>query len=100
VSNNTNQNLNHVDERSLELAKIKKEMLQSLENYNRAMTIMQADAPIAVLGVHKRIERILLREGITRIYELVNLDLTKIEWLDDVFRRELTASLDKFMSML
>lgn len=79
--------------------KIKKQLVESLENYRKIMTIMSSDAPIGVLCLPKAIETILCENGITRVYEVLNCDLTKIKGLGAVRRGQLTTRLDEFIHM-
>lgn len=102
--NNQNVNKNETEvnakfERDMDLAKIRKEVLERYEAYNKLMTVMAMDAPIEVLCLPQAINNILLREGCRRIPEIFKLDLTKVKGLGDTRLRELTSSLDQFISM-
>ena len=102
-----NQNLSESEsevntkfERDMQLAKIRKELLESYENYNKVISQMGMDAPIEVLCLPQAINKILLREGCRRIPEVLKLDLTKVKGLGVTRQWELTTSLNQFLSML
>ncbi len=80
-------------------AKIKKELLVSLQNYRRSLLFLYADAPISLLGLSKSIETILSNNGLLRIYDLFDCNFTKIKGLGIGRIRELTTALDQFVSM-
>jgi len=74
-------------------------LLASIEDYNKTIRFLSCDAPIGVLCLSKATETILANNGILRVYDIFNVDLTKVKGLGDVRRGDLTASLDKFISM-
>ena len=78
---------------------IRAEALKKLEEYQKTVTYMAADAPISVLCLPKNIEKTLLRQGCLRVYDMIDRDLTKIEGLSDSAARHLAASLNQFLSM-
>lgn len=78
---------------------IKKKLLGSFENYKRTMLYMSCDAPIEILCLPKAIETILVNDGVSRVYDLLDRDLTKIKGLGDIRRGELASRLNKFISM-
>lgn len=82
-----------------EIKKINKKLLESLQNYRKFMTYMSGDVPIGVLCLSKPIEKALLDNGILRVYDLFDRDLAKIKGIGKVRRRDLAASLDKFLAM-
>lgn len=78
---------------------IKKKLLHSYQSYQKTMAYLLADAPIEVLCLSKPIQTILLNSGFLRVYDLLDCDFTKIKGLGKTRIRDLTASLDKFLSM-
>lgn len=82
-----------------EVNKINKEVLESFDRYKKSLTYMSADIAIEALCLPKPIEKILLRNGIKRIYDIIDLDLTKIKGLGRIRRWQLTASLNQFLTM-
>ncbi len=94
-----NSDVNIKIEKDMELAKIRKEVFDKLKEYQKTMTYMVADAPIAVLCLPKTIERKLLADSCLRVYDLLDRDLTEIEGLDDVSIGDLTSRLNQFFSM-
>jgi|ERR1700690_22022 len=82
------------------LKKIKEDVIKKFAEYQKTMAFMCADAPIEILCLPKQIEKILLSNGLLRVYDLFNCDFSKIKGLGEVRIRELTTQLDKFISML
>lgn len=82
-----------------DIKKINKKLLESLQNYRKVMSYMIGDMPIGVLCLPKPIEKALLNNGLLRVYDLFDRDLTKIKGIGKVRVRDLTASLDQFISM-
>lgn len=78
---------------------VDKKLLESFENYNKFMQLLSCDMPIEVLGLPKDIQTILLREGYSRVYMLLNRDLSKIKGLGPTRCYRLTACLDKFFTV-
>lgn len=83
-----------------DMQKLKEELRKSFSEYQNTMKYMLADAPIEVLCLPAMTEKILLDQGFLRIYDLFNVDLVKIKGFGIARSRHLTASLDKFFSML
>ena len=79
---------------------VKRELIKSFGRYQKVMSLMAIDGPVSILGLPKNIQKILEDNGILRLYEILNMDLVKIEGLSDVDRTRLTSSLNKFSSML
>ena len=91
---------NAVDEKLLELhLELKKTVLDSLKSYENVMKCLYTDVPISSLNLDKKTKAVLKKEGLNRLYEVINLDLSKIEGLCDRRRADLTACLDQFLSM-
>ena len=84
----------------VDMAKLKEELKQKFNDYQKTMKYMLADAPIEVLCLSSSLEKILTDQGFLRIYDLFDIDLVKIKGLGVVRIKQLTSSLDKFFSML
>ncbi len=97
-----NDDKNVIDsfEEDIDMAKLKQELAKKFNEYQTTMNFMLADAPIEVLCLPKLIEKLLLEQGFLRVYDLFNIDLVKIKGLGASRIKQLTASLDKFFSML
>lgn len=92
--------LNKNDEiAKIEMQKIHKHFLEGLENYRKTLSYMYGDAPIGVLCLDKSLERVLINADILRVYDLFNRDLTEIKGIGEARFRNLTTSLDKFLSV-
>ncbi len=79
--------------------KINKKLVESLGNYQKMMEYMAADLPVQCLCLPKRYEKALLSNGLLRIFELFDLNLVEIEGIGVVGARDITASLNKFISV-
>lgn len=82
-----------------DMTKINKKLLESLQNYKNTVMYMQGDVPIGVLCLKKATEKLLSDNGISRVYDLFDMDFTKIEWLNDLARRDLTTRFNQFIAM-
>lgn len=87
-------------EKDLDLQKLKKELSKKFDQYQKTMRFMAADAPIAILCLPKQIEESLVSHGCFRVYDIFDLDFTKIKGLNDSRIRDITSRLDQFLSML
>jgi hypothetical protein len=75
---------------------INKKLFKSLDNYRKIVNYMAADVPVATLCLPPRYEKALLDGGFQRVYDLFNMDLTKIKGIGKVGLGYLTASLNQF----
>jgi hypothetical protein len=82
-----------------DIKKINKKLLESLQNYRKMVHYMTGDMPIGVLCLQKQTEKVLIDNGILRVYELFDRDFTKIKGIGKVRIRDLTTCLDKFLAM-
>lgn len=82
-----------------EIKKISEELLKKLQEYNQLMKYMSADAPIQILCLPSFTEKALLDHGCNRIYDLFDLDFTKVKGLGAKRIGDLTACLNQFFSM-
>ncbi len=81
------------------LKEVKKRLLNSLNDYRNTLTYMYGDAPIGILCLPKTLETILINQGILRVYDLFNRDLTEIKGVGKSRIRDITSCLDQFLSM-
>ena len=84
----------------LDKEKIAAELLKSLENYRKNMAYMAADAPLSILNIPKSVQKVLNNQGIERIYDLIDLDFTKIIGISESRIAAIKQSVDEFLSML
>jgi len=84
----------------MKMQKIREEVLKKFNDYRQTINYMAADAPIGVLCLSPAIQSALVAHGCLRIYDLFDLDFVKVKGLGVRRIGELTASLDKFFSML
>lgn len=89
-----NSNLNNTD-----MVKIKEELLQSLSDYRKTLAYLACDVPIEVLCLEKSTIKILRNNGVLRVYDFFNCDLTKIEGFNDTIISDLTSRLNQFISV-
>ncbi len=100
VNNLTNDlNANNIAT-DMQMKKIREEVAKRFNEYSSTINVMLADAPIAILCLPTVIENALIAHGCLRVYDLLNLDFTKVKGLGICRIRNLTASLDQFLSML
>lgn len=81
------------------IKKIRQEVAKKFEDYKKTMQFMAADAPIGILCLPSVIHNALLNHGCSRIYDLFDLDFTKVKGLGVRRIGDLTACLDQFFSM-
>lgn len=77
----------------------KDEISKSLNRYRKLMSILENDLPIACLCLPKVIENKLINMGCLRIYDVIDLDLTKIKGLGKSRLALLNSRLDQFISV-
>lgn len=82
-----------------DIQKINKKLLESLQNYRKFMSKMVGDMPIGVLCLDKYTERVLKSQGFDRVYDLFDLDLTKIKRLGRIRAGNLASRLEQFISV-
>lgn len=75
---------------------INKKISKSLENYNKLLSFMSSDIPLEALCLDKSTMTILSKYGVSRVFDLINLDFTKVKGIGEVRRRYLTSRLDQF----
>ena len=93
-------NVNNNIDFDLKIKQIREEVLKKFSEYKKTVNYMAADAPISVLQLPNTTEKILLDNGLLRIYDLFDLDFIKIKGLGIARVRDLTSRLDQFLSML
>lgn len=94
------ENIEKNFENDLDMVKLKQELRKKFSEYQTTMKFMLADAPIEVLCLDPKIEKILTDQGFLRIYDLFNVDLVEIKGIGVVRVKQLAARLDQFFSML
>ncbi len=96
---NNLENLATNIEQEMQLQKIKEEIIKKFSEYKKSMSFIASDAPIEVLCLPDIITKILLNNGLLRVYDLFDCNLTEIKGLGVVRIRQLTSRLDEFASM-
>jgi hypothetical protein len=94
------ENVNSNFEMDLDMARLKDDLREKFRDYQTTIKFMAADAPIEILCLNSKVEKILLDQGFLRIYDLFNADFVKVKGLGVVRIKELTTRLDQFFSML
>ena len=79
--------------------KIAEELIKSTERYHKMMKILESDAPIEVLCLDKKTEDLLRMHEIFRVYDVLELDLAKVEFLDARSIGQVSSRLNEFVSM-
>lgn len=70
-----------------------------MEFYNTTMSFLGANVPIEALCLPTKIEKLLKKQDLCRVYDFRRLDLTKIKGLGDKSIAILQSKLDVFLSM-
>ncbi len=110
-TDNVTQNFNNVNnevDKEITVEQLQDEMIKRLREeivkkfyeYKTTLNFMASDAPIAILCLEPAIETALLNSGCLRIYDLFDLDFTKIKGLGEIRIKRLTSRMDQFLSML
>ncbi len=94
------ENVNKNIEFDMQMRKLRDELIKKFDEYRTTINFMAADAPIGALCLPAATERILLDAGFLRIYDLFNVDFTKIKGLGVVRIRDLASRIEQFLSML
>lgn len=79
--------------------KINEKLKESYDQYKTNMLFLSTDIPIASLCLPKSLLGILTRNGCQRVYDIFDLDLTKIKGIGVKRRILLTSRLDEFISV-
>lgn len=82
-----------------EIKLIDNQLQQSIKDYKKMIMYMQGDAPIETLCLPKILVTTLRKNGICRIYDLFDADLTKIKGIGKARIGDLTTRLNEFLSM-
>lgn len=72
---------------------------QNLKHYREVLSFLGADAPIQVLTLPKRIENVLIKNELFRLYDLIRVDLREIKGLGNAGITLLCSRLDEFFPM-
>ena len=94
------EDVNENFDNDIKMKKLKEELSKAFDRYQKTIAYMAADAPIEVLCLPPGIQKALLDGGCVRIYDLIDLDFTKIKGLSESRIRDLTSRLNQFLSML
>lgn len=94
----TNVNVNLAYEAKIQ--KIREELILRYAEYHKTMAYLAADAPIEILCLPKTLETILIKNGFNRVYDVVNLDFTKIKGFGVVRAGQLASCVNQFLAML
>lgn len=79
---------------------VKKDLIKkNFERYRNVMKYMEADLPIECLCLPKVIEKKLISAGCLRVYDMFDLDFTKIKGVGRTREAIIRSSLDQFITM-
>lgn len=82
-----------------DVKKINKKLVESLQNYRKFVYYASGDVPIQCLCLDKTVEKILVKNGFERVYDLFDVDLGKIKGIGKTRVGYLTSRLNEFLSM-
>lgn len=94
------ENVNNNFENDMKMEELKKILAKKFEEYEKTMKYLLADAPIQILNLDKLVEKILLDNGLLRVYDLFDVDFIKIKGFGAARLGHLTTRLNEFFSML
>lgn len=77
----------------------KLDLEESYKQYRKTLYYMGANVPLQVLCLPKTLEKLLLKEGILRVYDLIGRNFTEIKGVGDRSNDLLTARLNEFLSV-
>lgn len=83
----------------IETQKIKHDFLKNLENYKRYINEAALDIPIETLCLPQSINKILIRNGLSRIKDIAAADLTEVKGLGDKRIELIRFRIDEFRSL-
>lgn len=92
--------LNKNTQNDLNIERFHREFSENISYYKKSLKFLHCDAPISVLCCSQKLESLLKKNNILRVYDLLDKNFTEIEWLDEFSRRNLTAAFDEFISVL
>ena len=72
---------------------------KNLDHYRKTLHYMGANVPVQVLCLPKAVEKLLIKEGFIRVYDLISRDLSEIKGLGDRRLDLLTSRLDEFFTV-
>jgi hypothetical protein len=72
---------------------------KDLAHYRKTLSYMGSNVPIGVLCLPKALENSLTKQGILRVYDLIDRDLAKIEGIGSARLGLLTSRLDEFFTV-
>jgi hypothetical protein len=78
---------------------IENQLKKDVVHYRNVMNYLGCNVPIQVMCLPPEIEKILLKEGFLRVYDLIGHDLTKIKGIGESRRAILEDRLDGFFSI-
>ena len=93
------ENLINTSEKTAQL--VNERLKIDFQYYKQTLSFLGANAPLGVLCLGTYIERILRKQGINRVYDLIPFreDFSKIEGLGKSSIDRLTARFDEFFSI-
>lgn len=83
----------------MEMQNIKHNFLKQVSDYKNYLHNASLDVPIEVLCLPKSINKILLRNGLSRVKDIPAFDLTEIKGLGEKSITLIRFRIDEFLSM-
>lgn len=93
-----NDNLNEVINPDVEQYS-KEDIKKNLLHYRKTLAYLGANVPIQVLCLPKKLEKLLLKAKIIRVYDLISCNFAEIEGIGDRSVDLLTSCLDEFLTI-
>lgn len=103
TTDNVSENFTSVNQefdQDMKIKQMQEELVKKFNEYRTTLNFMAADAPIEILSLESAVVEALRLHGCLRVYDLFDLDLTKIKGLGEIRIQRITSRLDQFFSML
>ncbi len=93
--------MNDVNDSDIEKTKkqqeIEDQLIKDVVHYRNVMNYLACNLPISVMCLPEEIEKILIREGFNRVYDLIGCDLTEIKGIGKSRSAIIGSRLDLFV---
>ena len=87
------------NETILDNSKVGERLKEDLQYYRKTLLFLGGNVPIEALCLPKVIETLLIKDGLTRVYDLIGRDLTEIKGIGKTRVDLLASRLDEFFSV-
>lgn len=93
------ESFEYVKDKELLLSKMREELKRYSEEYKKRIVYMSGDVDIAALCLSKKIENVLRKNDVSRVYDLLHIDIRKIQDLSDTDIALIHSQADTFLGI-